>query len=381
MPCTTRLPMFGRSPSVGPPRSRLRPALCCMAARCGLAWADGARRCSAGLRPFGGAARPPRRARCPSAAEAHLPPRPPKGHLMSFIETADHTSLFVTDWGSGPPAVFTHAWGLRSDEFNYQVPALTEAGLWCVLYDRRGHGRSDRPASGYDLDTLADDLAAVIGHFDLHEATLVAHSLGSKEAVRYLTRYGDARIARLVLIAPTTPLLRRTAGNPGGLDPALIDANYAAVAANVPKWCADFEAAGPYFGSSPGGSPGLVDWTIRMIVDTPLPVLLETLKVNADADMRAELQKIQVPALIIHGDQDASAPIDLTGRKTADLISGASLTVYQGAGHGLYASDHDALNADLLAFINGEARADSGDADDPAPAIQAERAKTPGGMS
>jgi non-heme chloroperoxidase len=139
------------------------------------------------------------------------------------------------------------------------------------------------------------------------------------------------------------------------LDPALIDANYAAVAADVPKWCADFEAAGPYFGLSAGASPGLIDWTIRMIVDTPLPVLLATLKVNADVDMRAELQKIQVPALIIHGDQDASAPIELTGRKTAELIPAASLTVYPGAGHGLYASDHHALNADLLAFINGEA--------------------------
>jgi len=104
---------------------------------------------------------------------------------MPFIETADHTSLFVTDWGSGPPVVFTHAWGLRSDEFNYQVPALTAAGLRCVLYDRRGHGRSDRPATGYDIDTMADDLAAVIGHFDLHETTLVAHSLGSKEAIRH----------------------------------------------------------------------------------------------------------------------------------------------------------------------------------------------------
>jgi pimeloyl-ACP methyl ester carboxylesterase len=251
--------------------------------------------------------------------------------------------------------VFTHAWGLRSDEFNYQVPALTAAGLRCVLYDRRGHGRSDWPATGYDIDTMADDLAAVIGHLDLHEATLVAHSLGSKEAIRYLTRHGDSRIARLVLIAPTTPLLRRTADNPSGLDPALIDANYAAVAADVPKWCADFEAAGPYFGTSPGGSPGLIDWTIRMIVDTPLPVLLETLKVNADADMRAELQKVRIPTLIIHGDQDASAPIGLTGRKTAELIPAASLTVYPGAGHGLYASDHHALNADLLAFINGEA--------------------------
>ena len=276
---------------------------------------------------------------------------------MPFIETADRTSLFVTDWGSGPPLVFTHAWGLRSDQWNYQIPALAEAGLRCVLYDRRGHGRSDRPATGYDIDTLADDLATVIDNFGLREATLVAHSLGSKEAIRYLTRHGDARIARLVLIAPVTLLLRRTVDNPDGLDPALIDANYAAVAANVPKWCADFEAAGPYFGTSPGASPGLVDWTIRMIVDTPLPVLLATLKVNADVDMRAELSKIQVPALIMHGDQDASAPIALTGRKTAELIGGATLTVYPGAGHGLYASDHDALNADLVAFINGRAHA------------------------
>jgi non-heme chloroperoxidase len=272
---------------------------------------------------------------------------------MPFIETADRTSLFVTDWGSGPPVVFTHAWGLRSGQWDYQVPALAAAGLRCVRYDRRGHGRSDRPATGYDLDTLADDLAAVIRHFDLHEATLICHSLGSKEVVRYLSRNGDSRIARIVLVAPTTPLLRRTADNPDGLDPALIEANYQAVAADVPKWCADFEAAGHYFGSSPGGSQGLVDWTIRMIVDTPLPVLLETLKLNADADMRAELQKIQIPALIVHGDQDASAPIGLTGRRTAGLIAGSSLTVYPGAGHGLYASDHDALNADLLAFING----------------------------
>ena len=236
---------------------------------------------------------------------------------------------------------------------NYQVPPLAAAGLRCVLYDRRGHGRSDRSAAGYDLDTLADDLAAVIEHFDLREATLICHSLGSKEGVRYLTRHGDSRIARLVLVAPVTPLLRRSADNPDGVDPALIEANYQAVAADVPKWCADFEASGPYFGSSPGGSQGLVDWTTRMIVDTPLHVLLETLKLNADADTRTELQKIQLPTLIIHGDQDASAPIGLTGRKTAELIPGAALSVYPGAGHGLYASDHDALNTDLLAFING----------------------------
>jgi non-heme chloroperoxidase len=272
---------------------------------------------------------------------------------MPFIQTADGASLFVTEWGSGPPVVFTHAWGLRSDQWDYQVPALAAAGMRCVLYDRRGHGRSDRPAAGYDLDTMADDLAAVIDHFGLRGITLVAHSLGSKEAVRYLTRHGDSRVARLVLVAPVTPLMRRTADNPGGLDPALIDANYAAVAADVPRWCADFEAAGPYFGASPGSSQGLIDWTTRMIVDTPTRVLLETLKVNMYADLRGELQKIALPTLIVHGDQDASAPIDLTGRTTAALIAGATLRVYPGAGHGLYASDHDLLNADILAFIHG----------------------------
>lgn len=270
---------------------------------------------------------------------------------MPYIESSDQTSLFVTEWGSGPPVVFTHAWGLRSDQWDYQVPALADAGLRCVLYDRRGHGRSDRPASGYDFDTLADDLAAVIDHFDLHGITLVGHSLGSRELVRYLSRHGDARVARMVLVAPTTPQLRRSAENPEGWDPAMLDANYAAVAANVPQWCASFEAAGPYFGSSPGSSPGLVDWTIRMIVDTPLRVLLKTLLLNTNVNMAGELQKIQVPTLVLHGDQDASAPIQLTGRKTAGLLSDATLRVYPGAGHGLYASDHQKLNADILAFI------------------------------
>jgi non-heme chloroperoxidase len=274
---------------------------------------------------------------------------------MPYIETADGTCLFITEWGSGAPVVFTHAWGLRSDEWDYQVPALAEAGLRCVLYDRRGHGRSDRPATGYDFDTLADDLAAVIEHLDLRDVTLVGHSLGTRELIRYLTRHGDGRVARMVLVAPTTPALRRSGDNPDGWDPALVDANYAAVAASVPQWCADFEAVGPYFGSSPGSSPGLVDWTTRMIVDTPLRVLLETLKLNTNVNMTDELRKVGVPTLIVHGDQDASAPLELTGRKTAALIDGAELTVYPGAGHGLYASDHQALNTDIVAFIKNRA--------------------------
>jgi pimeloyl-ACP methyl ester carboxylesterase len=272
---------------------------------------------------------------------------------MPFIETSDGTALFVTDWGSGPPLVFVHAWGLRSDAWDYQIPALTAAGLRCVVYDRRGHGRSDRPGSGYDLDTMADDLAAVIDHFDLTGVTLVTHSMGAKEAIRYLTRHGDARVDRLVLMAPTTPLLRASADNPEGLDAALVDANYAAVATDVTKWCADFEAAGPYFGNSAGGSPGLVDWTMRMIIDTPLQVLLQTLRTNTDADMRRELGNVRRPVLILHGDRDASAPLEITGRRTAALLRDARLIVYPGAGHGLYASDHARVNADIVNFVVG----------------------------
>ncbi|GAA1123191.1 alpha/beta hydrolase [Kribbella jejuensis] len=270
---------------------------------------------------------------------------------MPFINTGDGTSLFVTDWGSGPPLVFVHAWGLRSDQWDYQIPALTAAGLRCIVYDQRGHGRSDRPGRGYDLDTMADDLAAVIEYFELTNVTLVTHSVGGKEAVRYLTRHGDDRIDKLVLIAPTTPFLRAAEDNPEGLDAALVDANYAAVAADVPKWCRQFEAAGPYFGESAGSSPGLIEWTMQMIIDTPLMVLLETLRTNTDADMRTEVSKIDVPVLILHGEQDASAPLALTGRRTAALVPNAELITYPAAGHGVYASDHAQVNADIIRFV------------------------------
>jgi non-heme chloroperoxidase len=270
---------------------------------------------------------------------------------LPTIRTADGVTLCAAEWGEGPPVVFTHAWALRGDQWTYQVPALVEAGLRCVTYDRRGHGRSDRVGFGYDLDTLAGDLSSVLEQLDLHGVTLIGHSLGCKEIVRYLTRHGQGRVARVVLVAPTTPFLRRTADNPDGWDPELIDANLAALRADVPKWCRDFERRGPYFGSSAGGSAGLVDWTIDLIVDTPLYVLLETMKANAHGDMRSELAALSLPALIVHGDADASAPLALTGERTAALMPGARLIVYRGAGHGLYASDHERLNRDILTFL------------------------------
>jgi non-heme chloroperoxidase len=258
--------------------------------------------------------------------------------------------LFHTDWGAGPPAVFTHSWGFNSDMWSYQVPALVDGGVRCVAYDRRGHGRSDRPGSGYDFDTLADDLAALLDRLDLREVTLVGHSMGAGEIVRYLSRHGTARVARVVFIAPTTPMLMKSEDHPEGIDRALLDANRAAFARDVPRWCHD--NAPPFFGSA-GVSPGMTDWLTRQIVDTPLKILLDTLRTNSEADFRAELGAFALPTLILHGDADASAPLDLTGRATHALIRHSRLVVYEGAGHGLFAHEHPRINRDLLTFIRG----------------------------
>jgi pimeloyl-ACP methyl ester carboxylesterase len=268
---------------------------------------------------------------------------------MPFFETNDGTTLHYTDWGAGQPVVFVHSWALNSDMWAYQMPHFVAAGLRCVAYDRRGHGRSDRPGDGYDYDTFADDLAALIESLDLREITLVGHSAGGGDVVRYLSRHGDDRVERVVLLAPVTPLLARTEDNPDGIDSSLLAASAEALMSDVPKWCADNAPA--FFGTTPV-SPGLGDWVTRQIVDTPLKVLLDTAAAFSTTDFRDELAALAVPALVVHGDLDASAPIDITGRRTAELIPGGRLLVYEGSGHGLYAADHRRVNADVLAFVH-----------------------------
>jgi non-heme chloroperoxidase len=267
---------------------------------------------------------------------------------MPFFQTHDTTGLFYTDWGAGKPIVFVHSWALNSGMWAYQMPRFLGAGFRCVAYDRRGHGRSDRPGSGYDYDTFADDLASLIERLDLHEVTLVAHSAGSGDVVRYMSRHRADRVERAVLLAPTTPLLVRTEDNRDGLDPDVLAAGAAALMRDVPQWCADNAPA--FFGTTQV-SLGLRDWVTRQIVDTPLKILLETAAAFASTDFRAELGSVAVPTLIVHGDLDASAPIEITGRKTAALIPDSQLLVYGGSGHGLYAADHERLNFDILAFI------------------------------
>ncbi|MGH2589034.1 MAG: alpha/beta fold hydrolase, partial [Dehalococcoidia bacterium] len=259
----------------------------------------------------------------------------------------DHTSLFYKIWGAGNPVVFVHSWALNADMWQYQMVHLAGLGVRCITYDQRGHGRSDQPGGGYDFDTLADDLAAVIDHLDLHEVTLIGHSMGGGEIVRYLSRHGAGRIARLALIAPTTPFLLKTADNPDGVDKSLFEHARAAWRRDFPKWLMD--NARPFV--VPETSPEMVHWVAGLMQQCSLKAAIDLNHAVTETDFRAEMPAITVPTLIIHGDADVSAPLDLTGRRSAHLIPDSRLTVYEGAPHGLMFTHIDHLNDDLRAFI------------------------------
>jgi non-heme chloroperoxidase len=263
----------------------------------------------------------------------------------SYIDVDSYTSLYHKQWGSGRPALFLHSWGLHSDLWQYQMIYLSDRGVRCVAYDRRGHGRSSDPGHGYEIDTLADDLGAVIESLDLKGVTLVGHSLGCGEIVRYLSRHGSGRIARIVLISPTLPFMTKTPDHPEGFDPAISEGLRARAMSDFPRVLAETVR--------PTGetSQPTYDWVFRMFEQASLKALLDCNRVGQQTDYRAELPKIAVPTLIIHGDKDLSAPLEWTGRKTAALIPGSRLVVYEGAPHGLMLTHVSRLNVDLHSFI------------------------------
>ncbi len=283
-----------------------------------------------------------------NALKAHAASLPLRPRTGDFVETPDGTRLGFTDWGTGKPVVFVHAWALPSPMWDYQIGALAEQGLRCIAYDRRGHGRSSKPGSGYDCDTLADDLSALLTQLDLHDVTLVSHSFGSAEVVRYLSRHGAGRVAKIALIAPAAlPFVMRTQDNPNGIPAQQLEFFRTKILqADFPKWLEDGKKA--FFVAET--SPSLQDWVKDLMLTTPLPVAIETSRRTA-TDFRKELPAISVPTLIIHGDKDVSAPIDLTGRPAAALIPKAQLRVYEGAPHGIFLTHKDRLNADLIGFI------------------------------
>jgi pimeloyl-ACP methyl ester carboxylesterase len=265
-----------------------------------------------------------------------------------YVTARDGTKLFVQDWGSGQPVLLLSAWTFDASSWGSQIAALNAKGFRCVAPDRRGHGRSEMPSTGYDLDTLTDDVAAVIEQRDLRDVTLVGFSMGTAEAVNYLRRYGSDRIARLVLVAPTTPFLVKTEDNPDAVPRAMIEADTAAVARDFAKWIAANEA--PFF--TPDTPEITRTWIREMMLSVPLPVALACRKTIAFSDLRAAAARIDRPTLILHGDKDASAPLPLTGAKTAKLIKGSKLIVYEGAPHPLPLTHSERLMADMLAFMS-----------------------------
>lgn len=264
-----------------------------------------------------------------------------------FITAADGTPLFYKDWGQGAPIVFLAAWSTSSDLWNYQTAPLCEAGFRCVAYDRRGHGRSGQPSGGYDYETLADDLAAVIDQLALEQVVLVGHSMAGGEIVRYLARHGSKHVDGVVLVAPTTPFLLQTDDNPHGVPRAVFDEVRAQWRQDYPKWLADNARA--FFVET--SSEAIIDWLVTMMAQTPLKVILDCNRAIIETDFRAELSNITTRTLVIHGDNDASAPLELTGRPTASLIPGARLIVYQGGPHGLMFTHAERLFRDLVGFI------------------------------
>ncbi|MHA7682957.1 alpha/beta fold hydrolase [Cupriavidus sp. PET2-C1] len=269
------------------------------------------------------------------------------GHVL----TREGVSLFVRDWHTGNPAadvvLFAASWALPSDAWSGQMQALHAAGMRCIAYDRRGHGRSSDPGHGYDFDTLADDLADVIDALGLRRVTLVGHSMAAGEIVRYLSRHGAGHVAGIVLVGCTTPCVPRSDDNPDGIDPALLAQAAAELADDFPLWVENNLAP---FGGGLCSAPRLA-WVRAMALQTSLQALLGCNHASVHADFRAELPAIKVPALLVHGDNDASCPIALTAERTAALLPNARLTVYAGAPHGLPFTHARRLGADILAFV------------------------------
>lgn len=267
--------------------------------------------------------------------------------LPGFIRANDDTALHYRDWGAGTPLVFLSGWTLNADMWAYQSVPLAQEGFRCVAYDRRGHGRSSDPGCGYDYDTLADDLEAVLDALDLSGVTLVGHSFASGEIVRYLSRHGARRVTGIVLLSPaSTPYLLRTADNPNGLDASLFEASLDEILISFPDWIE--RRAQAYFES--GTSRAAIQWTADMMLRASFYAAVQLNRIQTSTDFRRELARIDVPALVLHGDSDASAPLELTGRPTAERLARASLKVYEGGTHGMYLNQAARVNADIAAF-------------------------------
>ena len=272
---------------------------------------------------------------------------------MSTITTKDGTQIYYKDWGAGPPVVFSHGWPLSADMWEAQMLFLSSKGYRCIAHDRRGHGRSSQPWTGNDMDTYADDLAALIESLDLKGAVLVGFSAGGGEVARCVGRHGTTRLAKAALISAVPPLMLKTAANPDGVPMDVFDGIRAAAIADRSQQYRDL-ASGPFFGANrPGArvSQGMMDSFWHQGMHAGHTNTYDCIKAFSETDFTEDLKQFDVPTLVIHGDDDQMVPIAISGRRSAALIRNAELKVYAGAPHGIADTHKDQLNADLLSFL------------------------------
>jgi non-heme chloroperoxidase len=271
---------------------------------------------------------------------------------MSTITTKDGTEIYYKDWGRGPVVTFSHGWPLNSDAWDGQMQFLVQNGFRVVAHDRRGHGRSSQVSSGNNMDGYADDLAAVIEALDLDQATLVGHSTGGGEVARYIGRHGTKRVAKAVLVAAVPPIMLKTAANPEGLPKEVFDDLRKGITRDRSQFYRDLALM--FYGANRAGanvSQGTLEQFWLWSMQAGLLNAYESIKAFSETDFTEDLEKFDIPTLVLHGEDDQIVPVKDSAKKSARLIRGSKEIYYPGAPHGLTATHQDQINADLLAFL------------------------------